>query len=387
MSKSRSKVIGIDLGTTNSACAVVEGGKPIIVPNAEGGRLTPSVVTINEQDERVVGIQAKRQAVSNPEHTVRSIKRFMGTDHKAKIRSKDYTPQEVSSMILAKIKKDAEDFLGHEVKDAVVTVPAYFHDAQRQATKDAGTIAGLNVLRIINEPTASSLAYGIDKEEEQTVLVFDLGGGTFDVSILELAEGVFEVKATAGNNRLGGDDFDERIMDWLVDEYRKDQGVDLSKDPVAMQRLRDGAEAAKIELSTVTQANINLPYITADASGPKHLTKAITRAQFERMTSDLVEATLGPTRQALSDSGLVPNQIDRVLLVGGATRMPSVQNAIRKLIGKEPSKEINPDECVALGAAIQAAVLTGEVEDVLLLDVTPLSLGIETLGHVFTRLI
>lgn len=387
MSKGRSKVIGIDLGTTNSACAVVEGGKPIIIPNAEGGRLTPSVVTVNEQNERIVGIQAKRQAVSNPEETVRSIKRYMGTDHTVRIRGKDYTPQEISSMILAKIKKDAEDFLGHEVKDAVITVPAYFHDAQRQATKDAGTIAGLNVLRIINEPTSSSLSYGIDKEEEQTVFVFDLGGGTFDVSILELAEGVFEVKATAGNNKLGGDDFDNRIVDWLVEEFRKDQGIDLSKDAVSMQRLLDAAESAKIELSTVAQSDINLPYITADASGPKHLTKKLTRALFERMTSDLIEATLGPSRQALSDAGLVPNDIDRVLLVGGSTRIPAVQNAIRKLIGKDPSKEINPDECVALGAAIQAAVLTGEVEDVLLLDVTPLSLGIETLGRVFTRLI
>ena len=381
------KVIGIDLGTTNSCVAVMEGGEAVVIPNAEGGRTTPSVVGFSKTGERLVGQVAKRQAVSNPERTVISIKRHMGSNYKVNIDGKEYTPQEISAMILQKLKADAEAYLGEKVEKAVITVPAYFTDAQRQATKDAGRIAGLEVLRIINEPTAAALAYGLDKEEDQTILVFDLGGGTFDVSILELGEGVFEVKATSGNNRLGGDDFDQRIIDWLADEFKRENGIDLRNDRMAMQRLKEAAEKAKIELSGVTTTNINLPFITADASGPKHLDVNLSRAKFEEMTADLVEKTMGPTRQALADAGLEPKDIDKILLVGGSTRIPAVQEAIRKFLGKEPHKGINPDECVAIGAAIQAGVLAGEVKDVLLLDVTPLSLGIETLGGVFTKLI
>ncbi|SDF74782.1 molecular chaperone DnaK [Sporolituus thermophilus] len=381
------KVIGIDLGTTNSVVAVMEGGEPVVIPNAEGSRLTPSVVGFSKTGERLVGQLAKRQAVSNPERTVISIKRHMGTSHKVRIDDKEYTPQEISAMILQKLKQDAEAYLGEKVTKAVITVPAYFTDAQRQATKDAGTIAGLEVLRIINEPTAAALAYGLDKGEDHTILVFDLGGGTFDVSILELGDGVFEVKATSGNNRLGGDDFDERIMQWLIAEFKKEHGIDLSADRMAMQRLKEAAEKAKIELSGVLTTNINLPFITADASGPKHLDVTLTRAKFEELTADLVEATMGPTRQALSDAGLTPKDIDKVILVGGSTRIPAVQEAIKKFLGKEPYRGVNPDECVAIGAAIQAGVLVGEVKDVLLLDVTPLSLGIETLGGVFTKII
>ncbi|MFZ5646671.1 MAG: molecular chaperone DnaK [Bacillota bacterium] len=381
------KVIGIDLGTTNSCVAVMEGGEAVVIPNAEGGRTTPSVVGFSKTGERLVGQVAKRQAVSNPDRTISSIKRHMGTDHRVDIDGKGYTPQEISAMILQKLKTDAEAYLGHKVEQAVITVPAYFTDAQRQATKDAGKIAGLEVLRIINEPTAAALAYGLDKEQDQTILVFDLGGGTFDVSILELGDGVFEVKATSGNNRLGGDDFDQRVMDWLVTEFKKESGIDLRGDRMAMQRLKEAAEKAKIELSGVATTNINLPFITADANGPKHLDINLSRAKFEEMTADLVEKTMGPTRQALADSGLEPKDIHKVLLVGGSTRIPAVQDAIRKFLGKEPHKGINPDECVAIGAAIQAGVLAGEVKDVLLLDVTPLSLGIETLGGVFTRLI
>lgn len=381
------KVIGIDLGTTNSVVAVMEGGEPVVIPNAEGGRLTPSVVGFSKTAERLVGQLAKRQAVTNPDRTISSIKRYMGTNHKVKIDDKEYTPQEISAMILQKLKGDAEAYLGEKVTQAVITVPAYFTDSQRQATKDAGAIAGLEVLRIINEPTAASLAYGMDKGEDHTILVFDLGGGTFDVSILELGDGVFEVKATSGNGRLGGDDFDERIMKWLVDEFRKESGVDLSSDRMAMQRLREAAEKAKIELSGVLTSNINLPFITADATGPKHLDISLTRAKFEELTADLVEATMGPTRQALNDSGLSAKDIDKVILVGGSTRIPAVQEAIKKSLGKEPHRGVNPDECVAVGAAIQAGVLVGEVKDVLLLDVTPLSLGIETLGGVFTKII
>ncbi len=381
------KVIGIDLGTTNSVVAVMEGGEPTVIANAEGNRLTPSVVGFSKTGERLVGQLAKRQAVSNPERTVISIKRYMGTDHKVNIDGKDYNPQQISAMILQKLKADAEAYLGETVTKAVITVPAYFTDAQRQATKDAGTIAGLEVMRIINEPTAAALAYGLDKGEDHTILVFDLGGGTFDVSILELGDGVFEVKATSGNNRLGGDDFDERIMNWLVAEFRKENGLDLSQDRMAMQRLREAAEKAKIELSGVLTTNINLPFITADQTGPKHLDINLTRAKFEELTADLVEATMGPTRQALSDAGLSPKDIDKVILVGGSTRIPAVQEAIKKFIGKEPHRGVNPDECVAIGAAIQAGVLVGEVKDVLLLDVTPLSLGIETLGGVFTKII
>ena len=381
------KVIGIDLGTTNSCMAVMEGGEVVVIPNAEGGRTTPSVVGFSKTGERLVGQIAKRQAVSNPERTVTSIKRHMGSSYRVNIDGKDYTPQEISAMILQKLKTDAEAYLGEKIEKAVITVPAYFTDAQRQATKDAGRIAGLEVLRIINEPTAAALAYGLDKEEDQTILVFDLGGGTFDVSILELGDGVFEVKATSGNNRLGGDDFDQRIIDWMVAEFLKETGIDLRNDRMAMQRLKEAAEKAKIELSTLTSTNINLPFITADANGPKHLDMTLTRAKFEEMTADLVEKTMGPTRQALADAGLEPKDIHKVLLVGGATRMPAVQEAVRRYLGKEPYKGINPDECVAIGAAIQAAVLAGEVKDVLLLDVTPLSLGIETLGGVFTRLI
>ncbi|TEB07228.1 Chaperone protein DnaK [Pelotomaculum schinkii] len=382
-----SKVIGIDLGTTNSCVAVMEGGEAVVIPNAEGARTTPSVVGFSKTGERLVGQVAKRQAVSNPDRTISSIKRHMGSDHKENIDGKNYTPQEISAMILQKLKADAEAYLGGKVDKAVITVPAYFSDSQRQATKDAGKIAGLEVLRIINEPTAAALAYGLDKEDEQTVLVFDLGGGTFDVSILELGDGVFEVKATSGNNRLGGDDFDQRVIDYLATEFKKDTGIDLRNDRMAMQRLKEAAEKAKIELSGVATSNINLPFISADASGPKHLDITLSRAKFEEMTADLVEKTMGPTRQALSDAGLQPKDIHKILLVGGSTRIPAVQEAIRKFLGKEAHKGINPDECVAVGAAIQAGVLAGEVKDVLLLDVTPLSLGIETLGGVSTRLI
>lgn len=381
------KVIGIDLGTTNSVVAVMEGGEPIVIPNPEGSRITPSVVGFSKNGERLVGQIAKRQAVSNPDGTVSSIKRHMGTSYKVNIEGKDYTPQEISAMILQKLKSDAEAYLGEKVTQAVITVPAYFSDSQRQATKDAGAIAGLEVLRIINEPTAAALAYGMDKGNDHTILVFDLGGGTFDVSILELGDGVFEVKATSGNNRLGGDDFDERVMNWLVAEFKKEQGIDLSNDRMAMQRLREAAEKAKIELSGVLTSNINLPFITADQTGPKHLDISLTRAKFEELTADLVEATMGPTRQALSDAGLSAKDIDKVILVGGSTRIPAVQEAIKKSLNKEPHKGVNPDECVAVGAAIQAGVLVGEVKDVLLLDVTPLSLGIETLGGVFTKII
>lgn len=381
------KVIGIDLGTTNSCVAVMEGGEAIVIPNSEGGRTTPSVVGFSKTGERLVGQVAKRQAISNPGRTISSIKRHMGSDYKVKIDENDYTPQEISSMILQKIKSDAESYLGEKVEKAVITTPAYFTDAQRQATKDAGKIAGLEVLRIINEPTAAALAYGLDKEENQTILVFDLGGGTFDVSILELGEGVFEVKATSGNNRLGGDDFDDRIVDWMIAEFKKESGIDLRNDKMAAQRLKEAAEKAKVELSTLTTANINLPFVTADASGPKHLDMNLSRAKFEEMTADLIEKTMGPTRQAMADAGFEPKDINKILLVGGATRMPAVQEAVRRYLGRDPYKGINPDECVAIGAAIQAGVLSGEVKDVLLLDVTPLSLGIETLGGVFTRLI
>jgi len=382
-----SKVIGIDLGTTNSVVAVMEGGEPVVIPNAEGSRTTPSVVAFTKDGERLVGQVAKRQAITNPDRTVISIKRKMGTDYKVHIDGKAYTPQEISAMILQKLKADAENYLGTTVSKAVITVPAYFTDAQRQATKDAGKIAGLEVLRIINEPTAASLAYGLDKEEDQTVLVFDLGGGTFDVSILELGDGVFEVKATSGNNHLGGDDFDQRIVDYLLREFKREYGIDLSKDRMAMQRLRDAAEKAKIELSGLQQTNINLPFIAQGSDGPLHLDVNLTRAKFNELTADLVEATLGPTRRALEDAGLKPEDIDKVILVGGSTRIPAVQEAIKRLMGKEPYKGVNPDEVVAVGAAIQGAVLAGEVKDVVLLDVTPLSLGIETLGGVFTKLI
>ncbi|MDD4766518.1 MAG: molecular chaperone DnaK [Desulfotomaculaceae bacterium] len=382
-----SKVIGIDLGTTNSCVAVMEGGEAVVIPNAEGARTTPSVVGFSKTGERLLGQVAKRQSVSNPDRTVSSIKRHMGTDYKVTIDDKDYTPQELSAMLLQKLKADAEAYLGTKVDKAVITVPAYFSDSQRQATKDAGKIAGLEVLRIINEPTAAALAYGLDKEDEQTILVYDLGGGTFDVSILELGDGVFEVKATSGNNRLGGDDFDQRVIDYLATEFKKESGIDLRNDKMAMQRLKEAAEKAKIELSGVATTNINLPFISADASGPKHLDINLSRAKFEEMTADLLEKTMGPARQALSDSGLEPKDINKILLVGGATRMPAVQEAIRKFLGKDSHKGINPDECVAIGAAIQAGVLAGEVKDVLLLDVTPLSLGIETLGGVFTKLI
>lgn len=381
------KVIGIDLGTTNSVVAVMEGGEPVVIPNAEGARLTPSVVGFSKTGERLVGQLAKRQAVSNPDRTIHSIKRHMGTGYTVKIDDKNYTPQEISAMILQKLKQEAEAYLGEKVSQAVITVPAYFTDSQRQATKDAGAIAGLEVLRIINEPTAAALAYGLDKGEDHTILVFDLGGGTFDVSILELGDGVFEVKATHGNNRLGGDDFDERVMNWMIAEFKRENGIDLSQDRMAAQRLKEAAEKAKIELSGVLTTNINLPFITADASGPKHMDMNLTRAKFEELTADLVEATMAPTRQALTDSGLSAKEINKVILVGGSTRIPAVQEAIKKFLGKEPHRGVNPDESVAVGAAIQAGVLVGEVKDVLLLDVTPLSLGIETLGGVFTKII
>ncbi|MDB5101834.1 MAG: chaperone protein DnaK [Cyanobacteria bacterium RYN_339] len=404
-----SKVIGIDLGTTNSCVCVLEGGKPVVIPNAEGNRTTPSVVGFTKSGERLVGQVAKRQAITNPENTIFSIKRFIGRAWEdtqqergrvpykvvknnqgapaVQIGTETFSPQQISAIILQKLKADAEAYLGEKVTKAVITCPAYFNDAQRQATKDAGTIAGLEVLRIINEPTASALAYGADKGHDHTVLVFDLGGGTFDVSILELGDGVFEVKATSGNNHLGGDDFDNRVMDWLIAEFKKSEGIDLGQDKMAMQRLKEASEKAKIELSSTVSTEVNLPFITADASGPKHLNITLTRARFEEMTADMVEATMGPVRQAISDANMDPKGIDKVLLVGGSTRIPAVQDAIKKYLNKEADKSVNPDEAVALGAAIQAGVLGGEVKDVLLLDVTPLSLGIETLGGVFTKLI
>ncbi|WP_232695388.1 molecular chaperone DnaK [Brevibacillus daliensis] len=381
-----SRVIGIDLGTTNSCVAVMEGSEPVVISNMEGNRTTPSVVAF-KNGERIVGEVAKRQAITNPDNTVSSVKRWMGTNHKETLEGKDYTPQEVSAMILQKLKSDAEAYLGQPVTQAVITVPAYFNDSQRQATKDAGKIAGLEVLRIVNEPTAAALSYGLEKNHDQTILVYDLGGGTFDVSILELSEGFFEVKATSGDNKLGGDDFDQVVIDYLVAEFKKENGIDLNQDRMAMQRLKDAAEKAKKDLSGVVTTTISLPFITADATGPKHLELNLTRAKFEEISASLVERTMGPTRQALQDSGLSPNQIDLVLLVGGSTRIPAVQEAIKKFTGKEPHKGVNPDEVVALGAAVQAGVLTGDVKDVVLLDVTPLSLGIETLGGVFTKLI
>ena len=381
------KIIGIDLGTTNSCVAVMEGGEAVVIANPEGARTTPSVVAFSKTGERMVGQVAKRQAITNPDRTVSSIKRHMGTNYTVEIDGKKYSPQEISAMILQKLKSDAEAYLGETISEAVITVPAYFTDAQRQATKDAGKIAGLDVKRIINEPTAAALAYGIDKENDQKIMVYDLGGGTFDVSIIEMGDGVQEVLATAGNNRLGGDDFDQRIMDWMVAEFKRDNGVDLSSDKMAMQRLKEAAEKAKIELSGMTQSQINLPFITADATGPKHLDLTLSRAKFNELTADLVEATMGPVRQALSDAGLQPSQLDKVLLVGGSSRIPAVQDAVKAHTGKDPFKGINPDECVAIGAAIQGGVLTGDVKGLLLLDVTPLSLGIETMGGVCTKII
>ena len=382
-----SKIIGIDLGTTNSCVAVMEGGEPVVIANSEGARTTPSVVGFTKTGDRLVGQVAKRQAITNPENTVASIKRYMGTDHKVTLNGKEYTPQQVSAMILQKLKADAEAYLGETVTDAVITVPAYFNDSQRQATKDAGTIAGLNVKRIINEPTAASLAYGIDKEEDQKIMVYDLGGGTFDVSIIEMGDGVTEVLATNGDTHLGGDDFDQRIIDWMADAFQNENGIDLRKDKMAAQRLKEAAEKAKIELSGMSQTSINQPYITADATGPKHLELTLTRAKFNELTADLVERTMGPVRQAMSDAGLSASDLSKVLLVGGSSRIPAVQEAVKGITGKEGFKGINPDECVAIGASIQGGVLGGEVKDVLLLDVTPLSLGIETLGGVCTKLI
>ena len=382
-----SKIIGIDLGTTNSCVAVMEGGEPVVIANSEGARTTPSVVGFTKTGDRLVGQVAKRQAITNPENTVASIKRYMGTDHKVTLNGKEYTPQQVSAMILQKLKADAEAYLGEPVTEAVITVPAYFNDSQRQATKDAGTIAGLNVRRIINEPTAASLAYGIDKEEDQKIMVYDLGGGTFDVSIIEMGDGVTEVLATNGDTHLGGDDFDQRVIDWMADAFQTENGIDLRKDKMAAQRLKEAAEKAKIELSSAMSSQINLPFITADATGPKHLDMTLTRAKFNELTADLVERTMGPVRQAMSDAGLSASDLSKVLLVGGSTRIPAVQEAVKGITGKEGFKGINPDECVAIGASIQGGVLGGEVKDVLLLDVTPLSLGIETLGGVCTKLI